>query len=109
MRPKATLRHLGATQYDSLHAAVTPAKGEKSAKGDRANHPRRPAATTPASLGAARATNEHRVRRLAVVDSGGRLLGISSRRDLPRVFLRPDEAVAVAAAVQQAPGTSETS
>jgi CBS domain-containing protein len=44
--------------------------------------------------GAARAMNEHRVRRLPVVDPGGRLLGVVSRRDLLSVFLRTDSAVA---------------
>jgi len=43
---------------------------------------------------AARAMNEHRVRRLPVVDPDGHLLGIVSRRDLLSVFLRPDDAVA---------------
>jgi len=42
---------------------------------------------------AARAMNTRRVRRLPVVGSDGRLLGIVSRRDLLRVFLRPDSAV----------------
>ncbi|HUN34500.1 MAG TPA: CBS domain-containing protein [Trebonia sp.] len=42
---------------------------------------------------AARAMNTRGVRRLPVVGSDGRLLGIVSRRDLLRVFLRPDSAV----------------
>ncbi len=44
-----------------------------------------------ASLGeAARIMHEHRIKRLPVVDENGRVLGIVSRRDLLRVFLRPD-------------------
>ena len=44
--------------------------------------------------GAARLMNDHHVRRLPVVDSGGRLLGIVTRRDLLSVFLRPDSDMA---------------
>jgi CBS domain-containing protein len=47
-----------------------------------------PNATVPA---AARLMNTHRIRRLPVVDSSGKLAGIVSRRDLLSVFLRPDE------------------
>jgi CBS domain-containing protein len=48
-----------------------------------------------APLGAAaRQLNGHRIRRMPVVDSDGRLLGIVSRRDLLRVFLRPDKDIA---------------
>jgi CBS domain-containing protein len=43
---------------------------------------------------AARAMNAHHIRCLPVVDSGGRLLGVVSRRDLLSVFLRPDDDVA---------------
>jgi CBS domain-containing protein len=50
-----------------------------------------PDATTS---GAARLMNAHHVRRLPVVDSGGCLLGIVSRRDLLSVLLRPDSDVA---------------
>ena len=46
-----------------------------------------PDATIP---GAARLMNTHHVRRLPVVDSQGKLVGIVSRRDLLSVFLRPD-------------------
>jgi CBS domain-containing protein len=43
---------------------------------------------------AARLMNAHHVRRLPVVDSGGELAGIVTRRDLLSVFLRPDEQIA---------------
>ena len=34
--------------------------------------------------------NTHHVRRLPVVDSDGKLVGIVTRRDLLSIFLRPD-------------------
>jgi CBS domain-containing protein len=40
---------------------------------------------------AARLMNAHHLRRLPVVDAAGNLAGIVSRRDLMKVFLRPDE------------------
>jgi CBS domain-containing protein len=43
---------------------------------------------------AARLLSHHHLRRLPVVDSGGHLLGIVSRRDLLSVFLRPDKEIA---------------
>jgi len=39
---------------------------------------------------AARLMNDHHIRRLPVLDSSGKLIGMVSRRDLLRVFLRPD-------------------
>ncbi|MEU4211769.1 CBS domain-containing protein [Streptomyces sp. NPDC026206] len=42
---------------------------------------------------AARAMEEHRVKRLPVVDGTGRLVGLVSRGDLLRVFLRTDRAI----------------
>jgi CBS domain-containing protein len=57
--------------------------------------------TAPAVVGrpywnvveAARAMDRHRVKRLPVVDENGRLIGIVSRADLMRVFLRGDDAI----------------
>jgi CBS domain-containing protein len=43
---------------------------------------------------AARLLEEHRIKRLPVVDGEGRLVGIVSRRDLLRVFLRTDQELA---------------
>ncbi|MER6102905.1 CBS domain-containing protein [Streptomyces sp. NPDC001832] len=42
---------------------------------------------------AARTMDRHRVRRLLVVDETDRVIGIVSRSDLLRVFLRPDEEI----------------
>ena len=42
---------------------------------------------------AARMMDRHHVKRLPVVDESGRLVGIVSRSDLLRVFLRPDGAI----------------
>jgi CBS-domain-containing membrane protein len=58
--------------------------------------------TTPAvtvspkasAVEAARLMDGHGVKRLAVVDHDGRLVGIVSRRDLVKLFLRGDEAIA---------------
>jgi CBS domain-containing protein len=49
-----------------------------------------PDATIP---GAARVMNANHVRRLPVVDEGGKLIGLVSRRDLLSVFLRPDSEI----------------
>jgi len=43
---------------------------------------------------AARLMNDHRLKRLPVVDASGRLIGIVSRRDLLSAFLRPDVDIA---------------
>jgi CBS-domain-containing membrane protein len=50
-----------------------------------------PDATIPA---AARLLNDHHIRRLPVVDPSGALIGIVSRSDLLKVFLRPDAEIA---------------
>ncbi|MER5184002.1 CBS domain-containing protein [Streptomyces sp. NPDC002896] len=42
---------------------------------------------------AARAMERHRVKRLLVVDEADRIIGVVSRPDLLRVFLRPDEEI----------------
>jgi CBS-domain-containing membrane protein len=46
----------------------------------------------PAAV-AARLMDRRKVKRLPVVDSGGRLVGIVSRRDLLRVFLQADDVI----------------
>lgn len=49
-------------------------------------------ADAPAAV-AARLMDRRKVKRLPVVDSGGRLVGIVSRRDLLRVFLQADDVI----------------
>jgi CBS domain-containing protein len=54
----------------------------------------KPAITVTADstvAGAARILTEHDIKRLPVVDTDGRLVGVVSRRDLLTVFLRKDE------------------
>jgi CBS domain-containing protein len=54
----------------------------------------KPAITVDANstvAGAARILSEHNVKRLPVVDTEGRIVGIVSRKDLLAVFLRTDE------------------
>ncbi|MFG1694196.1 CBS domain-containing protein [Nonomuraea sp. NPDC049309] len=78
-----------------LRARLRHPKGRRKAEGDTAGElMTSPAVTiTPASttVEAARLMDERDVKRLAVVDYDGRLVGIVSRRDLVKVFLRPDE------------------
>jgi CBS domain-containing protein len=50
-----------------------------------------PGASVPAT---ARLMHAHNIRRLPVVDGTGKLIGLVSRRDLIRVFLRPDAEIA---------------
>ncbi|TMM39788.1 MAG: CBS domain-containing protein [Actinobacteria bacterium] len=68
--------------------------GQQKAAGDTAAElMTRPAVTVPATetvTGAARLMDAARVKRMPVVDDGGRLIGIVSRRDLVRMYTRPD-------------------
>ncbi|MEU8363775.1 CBS domain-containing protein [Nonomuraea sp. NPDC048882] len=81
-----------------LRARLRHPKGRRKAEGDTAAE----LMTTPAvtvspqasAVEAARLMDGHGVKRLAVVDYNGRLVGIVSRRDLVKLFLRGDEAIA---------------
>ncbi len=53
-------------------------------------HTARPSWT---AVEAARLMERHRVKRLPVVDAGGRLIGVLSRSDLLQLFLRRDRAI----------------
>ncbi len=81
-----------------LRARLRHPKGRQKAEGDTAAE----LMTTPAvtvspkasAVEAARLMDGHGVKRLVVVDYDGRLVGIVSRRDLVKLFLRGDEAIA---------------
>ncbi|GAA3168389.1 MULTISPECIES: CBS domain-containing protein [Nonomuraea] len=76
------------------HAAGSEGSGRRKSLGETAGELMTAPAhvTTPdaAVVSAARLMDRHGVKRLLVVDAGGRLTGIVSRRDLLKVFLRPD-------------------
>ncbi|MFG1694194.1 CBS domain-containing protein [Nonomuraea sp. NPDC049309] len=77
------------------HAAGSEGSGHRKARGETAGELMTGPAhvTTPDApvVSAARLMDRHGVKRLPVVDADGRLVGIVSRRDLIKVFLRPDE------------------
>ncbi|TMR35818.1 CBS domain-containing protein [Nonomuraea zeae] len=81
-----------------LRARLRHPKGRQKAAGDTAAELMTSPAVviTPRSsvITAARLMDERDVKRLAVVDPYGRLQGIVSRRDLVKLFVRPDEEIA---------------
>nr|SBO97126.1 Inosine-5'-monophosphate dehydrogenase [Nonomuraea gerenzanensis] len=81
-----------------LRARLRHPKGRQKADGDTAAELMTSPAVTitaaAAAVEAARLMDERDVKRLAVVDYDGRLVGIVSRRDLVKLFLRPDEEIA---------------
>ncbi|MGW3659703.1 CBS domain-containing protein [Streptomyces sp. NPDC005151] len=60
---------------------------------DLMSHPAITAAPEWSAVRAARVMEKHKVKRLPVVDSGGRLIGVLSRSDLLQLFLRRDHAI----------------
>jgi len=93
------LPKLGYPEQDGLHPLVTRRRRAAARRvgGDSAGD----LMTSPAIVvlgsapvaAAARLMEESRVKRLPVVDEAGRLIGIVSRRDLVRLYARPDEAI----------------
>ncbi|MGW2220467.1 CBS domain-containing protein [Nonomuraea sp. NPDC001684] len=81
-----------------LRARLRHAKGRQKAEGDTAaelmTSPAISVSPEASAVSAARLMEAHDVKRLAVVDRDGRLQGIVSRRDLVKLFLRPDEEIA---------------
>ncbi|MFF0862014.1 CBS domain-containing protein [Nonomuraea sp. NPDC003560] len=81
-----------------LRARLRHPKGRQKADGDTAaelmTSPAISVSPEASAVSAARLMDAHDVKRLAVVDRDGRLQGIVSRRDLVKLFLRPDEEIA---------------
>jgi CBS-domain-containing membrane protein len=77
------------------HMAGSEGKGYDKAMGETAGalmtSPAHVTAADVPVVQAARLMDRHGVKRLPVIDTDGRLVGIVSRRDLLRVFLRPDK------------------
>jgi CBS domain-containing protein len=76
--------------------AETPPGGGKASATDAAGLMTSPAVCAREDwsvVEAARAMARHGIKRLLVVDGGGRLIGVVSRSDLLRVFLRKDRAI----------------
>ncbi|MEU6017367.1 CBS domain-containing protein [Streptomyces sp. NPDC047515] len=63
------------------------------AAADLMSHPAITAAPGWSAVRAARVMEKHQVKRLPVVDSEGRLIGVLSRSDLLQLFLRRDHAI----------------
>ncbi|MEV0351261.1 CBS domain-containing protein [Nonomuraea sp. NPDC050680] len=81
-----------------LRARLRHPKGKQKAAGDTAGElmTSPPITVSPQApaVSAARLMDAHDVKRLAVVDADGRLVGIVSRRDLIKLFLRSDDDIA---------------
>jgi CBS domain-containing protein len=81
-----------------LRARLRHPKGRQKAEGDTAGELMTSPAITvspqASAVEAARLMDAHGVKRLAVVDEHRRLVGIVSRRDLVKLFLRSDEDIA---------------
>lgn len=79
------------------HAAGSEGSGYRKSLGETAGElmtaPAHVVTPDAAVVSAARLMDRHGVKRLPVVDDTGRLRGIVSRRDLLKVFLRPDHEI----------------
>ncbi|MFD1542741.1 CBS domain-containing protein [Nonomuraea guangzhouensis] len=81
-----------------LRARLRHPKGRQKAEGDTAaelmTSPAISVSPTVSAVVATRLMDAHNVKRLAVVAPNGRLVGILSRRDLVKLFVRGDEEIA---------------
>lgn len=91
-------QHFGESYKPPLLSRLRHRKGRRKASGDTAagvmTSPPITITAEKSAVDAARLMNAHGVKRLPVVDYNGRLVGIVSRRDLVRMFLRGDQEIA---------------
>ncbi|GAA2244295.1 CBS domain-containing protein [Kitasatospora cystarginea] len=92
---EADLMRVQAAQDDPSGLVAEPAAGGREAATARELMTSPAICTSPSTsvVAAARLMNRHQVKRLPVVDENGRLVGMVSRSDLLRVFLRDDHAI----------------
>jgi CBS domain-containing protein len=93
---EADLMRVQAAQDDPSGLLAAPAAGggrEAATAGELMTSPAICTSPGTSVVAAARLMNRHQVKRLPVVDGNGRLVGMVSRSDLLRVFLRDDQAI----------------
>ena len=83
--------HVHLLERKQRRQARAKAAGDKAA--DLMSSPAVTVSSDASLMAAAKMMDQERVKRLPVVDEHGRLIGIVSRRDLLRVYLRDDESI----------------
>ncbi|MFD1546061.1 CBS domain-containing protein [Nonomuraea guangzhouensis] len=84
---RARIRHSMGSEGSASYKSIGETAGELMTSPARVTTPDSPV------VAAARLMDHHGVKRLPVVDADGKLVGIVSRRDLLKVFLRADEEI----------------
>ncbi|GAA3220097.1 CBS domain-containing protein [Dactylosporangium siamense] len=76
--------------FEGRHTRQARGKAQATAAGELMNAPAVTVTSTTSLVAAARAMEHDELKRLPVVDGSGRLIGMVTRRDLLKVFLRTD-------------------
>jgi CBS domain-containing protein len=79
--------------FENRHTRQARGKAHATAAGELMNAPAITVMSTTSVVAAARIMESEALKRLPVVDDMGRLIGMVTRRDLLKVFLRPDEEI----------------
>ena len=85
--------HHSATPFERQRTRRARAKATGTAAGDVMSVPAVTVHRGTTLVGAAKLMDDGRLKRLPVIDDLGRLVGIVTRRDLLKVFLRPDDQI----------------